>query len=147
MVVKVPVKPIGNQLRSLHMDICWEQNPPSELNVAVRGKPDCVAVVEVVLVRVEENVGVDYHGVRGPLEVRYDRPVVMLSEDHPEPRLDQVQHNVRSVQSKHSCLLLGTPKCFCKCMLCLVHVCTTTTCCPCCVYSSKKSPAQEIEIS
>ena len=101
MVVKVPVKPIGNQLRSLHMDICWEQNPSSELNVAVRGKPDCVAVVEVVLVRVEENVGVDYHGVRGPLEVRYDRPVVMLSEDHPEPRLDQVQHNVRSVQSKH----------------------------------------------
>ena len=98
------------------MDICWEQNPPSELNVAVRGKPDCVAVVEVVLVRVEENVGVDYHGVRGPLEVRYDRPVVMLSEDHPEPRLDQVQHNVRSVQSKHSCLLLGTSACYVLCM-------------------------------
>ena len=82
MVRKVAVKPIGNQLRSLHMDICWEQNPPSKLDMAVRGEPgrgqcsvdisikispDCVAVVEIVLVRVQQNIGVDYHGVRGPL--------------------------------------------------------------------------------
>ena len=40
MVMRVEVKPIGNHLRSLHMDICWEQNPPSKLNMAFRGKPE-----------------------------------------------------------------------------------------------------------
>ena len=70
MVWEVAVKPIRNQLRSLHMDICWEQNPSSELNVALRGKPDCVAVVEVVLVGVQEDVGVHHHRVGRPLQVR-----------------------------------------------------------------------------
>ena len=52
--------------------------------------PDCVAVIEIVFVRVQEDIGVDYHGVRGPLQVSNDGPVVMLSEYHPEPRLDQM---------------------------------------------------------
>ena len=41
------------------MDICWEQNPPAKLNMAFRGKPDSVAVVEIVLVRVQEDIGVE----------------------------------------------------------------------------------------
>ena len=61
--------------------------------------PDSVAVVEIVFVGVQEDIGVDYHGVRSPLQVSNDSSIVMLSEYHPEPRLDQVQHNVRSVTS------------------------------------------------
>ena len=57
-------------------------------------------MVEIVFVRVQEDIGVDHHGVRSPLEVRDDRPVVMLAEYHPEPRLDQVEHDVRSVPSE-----------------------------------------------
>ena len=36
--------------------------------------PDSVAVVEIVLVRVEEDVGVHHHGVGRPLQVGNDCP-------------------------------------------------------------------------
>ena len=98
------------------MDIGWKQNPPSKLNVALGGEPwpeelvslskiilrlspNCVAVVQIVFVRVQEDVGMNHHGVGRLLKVSNDRPVVMLSEYHPEPRLDQVKHHVRGVPS------------------------------------------------
>ena len=54
-------------------------------------------MVQVVFVRVQEDVGVHHHGVGRPLQVGNDCPVVVLPEYHPEPGLDQVQHDVRGV--------------------------------------------------
>ena len=117
---------MGDNKSSLNIDVSREQDPFSKLDESLRGEPDCVAVVEVVLVRVQEDVGVHHHRVRGLLEVRDHRPVctlghdiaraqalitlqpvIMFSKNVLESGLDEMQHDVGGVPPEKGSFVLS----------------------------------------
>ena len=59
--------------------------------------PDSVAVVQVILVWIQENVGMNHHRVRRLLEVSDDSSEIMFSKNCFKSRLNQMQHRVRHV--------------------------------------------------
>ena len=62
--------PVWDYKSPLHVYISWKEDPLPEPDETLGWEPDGVAVVEVVLVGVQEDVGMYHHRVGRPLQVR-----------------------------------------------------------------------------